>query len=322
MLLLGEQPKQEWIAELSRLIWAEMQLDESYRGLRWYVVQECPWSADDSPTEGYDDDGLGLLYWRMSRDPDFGGDREWRLEDIMEHREEKVNISGGHWLQENLEFLAIREWKLEVAYKQLLDSAQQQGGAPIAWDYEKISYDNCEILTDESAVENMEIAIPKAEADGVEFQRARAVGPSLQQQPEVVNILPPAESLATEQSVMGLCSSLTEEGDPVVVDGTVVSTHSNPAEELATEQSAPGLCSPLTEEGVPGVVDGTSVSTGTTPEKGTGLKQEDVGFALQAPGDFHLTPVDGTSVSTGIPHKWWPVGPDPQQHDGLSPATL
>ena len=92
MPLLGEQPKQEWTAELSRLIWAEMRLDESYRALWWYVAQECPWSADDSPMEGFDYDGLGLLYWRMSSDPDFGDDREWRLEDIIEHREEKLNV--------------------------------------------------------------------------------------------------------------------------------------------------------------------------------------------------------------------------------------
>ena len=32
--------------------------------------------------------------------------------------------------------------------------------------------------------------------------------------------------------------------------------------------------------------------------------------------------VDGTSVSTGIPQGWGAVGPDPQQHDGMSPVTL
>ena len=64
-----------------------------------------------------------------------------------------------------------------------------------------------------------------------------------------------------------------------------------------------------------------SVFTDTTPENGAALRQ-DVSFALHAPGDFHLPPVDGTSVSTGIPQGWGPVGPDPQQHDGLSPVTL
>ena len=88
----------------------------------------------------------------------------------MEHREQKLNVSEGHWLQEDLEFLAVQEWELEIAYRQLLDSAQQQGGAPVAWDYEEILDDNCEILADESVVENLKIAIPKAEADDVEFQ--------------------------------------------------------------------------------------------------------------------------------------------------------
>ena len=134
------------------------------------------------------------------------------------------NVSEGHWLQKDLEFLAIQEWELEISYRQLLDSAQQQGGAPIAWDYEEISDDSSEILADESAVENMEIAIPKAEADGVKFQGARAVGPSLQQRAEVVKLLLPAESLATEQSATGHCSQLAGEGVPVVVDGTSVST--------------------------------------------------------------------------------------------------
>ena len=58
-----------------------------------------------------------------------------------------------------------------------------------------------------------------------------------------------------------------------------------PAESLATEQSATSLCSQLAGEGVP------------------------VG-------------VDGTTLSTGIPQGWGQVGPDPQQHDGLSPVTL
>ncbi|PIO39015.1 hypothetical protein AB205_0050390, partial [Aquarana catesbeiana] len=163
MLLLGEQPKQEWTAELSRLIRAEMRLDESYRALWWYVAQEFPWSADDSPTEGFDYDGLGLLYWRLSRDPNFGSDREWRLEEIMEHRKRRLNVSEGHWAQEDLEFLVVQEWELEIAYRQLLDSAQQQGGAPFAWDYQEIPVDNSKILAEESAVENLE-KIPKAEA--------------------------------------------------------------------------------------------------------------------------------------------------------------
>ncbi|PIO10984.1 hypothetical protein AB205_0101650, partial [Aquarana catesbeiana] len=96
----------------------------------------------------------------------------------------------------------------------------------------------------------------------------------------------------------------------------------SPAEVLARGQSAAGLCPQLTEEGVPVVVDGTSVSTDTTPENGATLRQEDVSHALQALGDFHLLKVDGTSVPTCIPQGCWSVGPNPQQHDGVSPVTL
>ncbi|PIO15012.1 hypothetical protein AB205_0199230, partial [Aquarana catesbeiana] len=81
----------------------------------------------------------------------------------MEHRERRLNVSEGHWAQEDLVFLAILEWELEIAYRQPLDSAQQQGGAPFAWDYQEITVDNSEILAEESAVENLEIAITKAE---------------------------------------------------------------------------------------------------------------------------------------------------------------
>ncbi|PIO09652.1 hypothetical protein AB205_0182320, partial [Aquarana catesbeiana] len=58
-----------------------------------------------------------------------------------------------------------------------------------------------------------------------------------------------------------------------------------PAEGLATGLSTAGLCPQLTEDGFP-------------------------------------VKVDGTSVSTCIPQGCWAVGPDPQQHDGVSPDTL
>ena len=117
----------------------------------------------------------------------------------------------------------------------------------------------------------------------VEFQGAGGVGPSLQQQAEVVKLLLPAESLAAGQDAADRCTPLQLE--LISGDETVVSTHSNPAEKLATEQSATSLCSQLAGEGVPVVVD-------------------------------------GTSVSTCIPQGWGAVGPDLQQHDELSPVTL
>ncbi|PIO38909.1 hypothetical protein AB205_0174160, partial [Aquarana catesbeiana] len=229
MLLLGEQPKQEWTAELSRLIRAEMRLDESYRALRWYVAQDCPGSADDSPTEGFDYDGLGLLYWRLSRDPDFGSDMEWRLEEIMEHRERRMNVSEGHWAQEDLEFLAVQEWELEIAYRQLLDSAQQQGGAPLAWDYQEIPVDNSKILAEESAVENLEIAMPKAEVLTT-GQSSSNLCPALEEQTDE----PPAEELVSGPNFSVLCPAPTAVS--VELQGT------SPAEALVTGQRVQDLC--------------------------------------------------------------------------------
>ncbi|PIO25810.1 hypothetical protein AB205_0058390 [Aquarana catesbeiana] len=163
VLFLGEKPHKEQTAELSRLIWAEMRLGESYRALQWHVSQASPWIADDSPTEGFGYGGLGLLYVKLTGDPNSGSDLEWRLDEIMDFREGLLNTSEVHWALEDIEFLAIQEWELEIAYRRLLDSAQSQGWAPFAWDYQEIPVDNSEILTEEIAVENLEIAIPKAE---------------------------------------------------------------------------------------------------------------------------------------------------------------
>lgn len=96
MLLLGKQPHKEWTAELSRLVQVEMQLAESYRALRWHVAQVCPWTVDNTPTEGFGYCGLGMLCWRLSKDPDFGGDLEWCLEDIMDYKDWRLNVSEVH----------------------------------------------------------------------------------------------------------------------------------------------------------------------------------------------------------------------------------
>ena len=145
-LFLGDTPHKEQTAELSRLVWAEMQLEESYRALRWHVSQTCPWIVDDSPTDGFGYGGRELLYEKLSGDPHFGSDLEWRLEEIMDYREEILNISEVLWALEVMEFLAIQKWELEIAYRRLLDSAQRQGWAPLAWEYPKESADSQEIL--------------------------------------------------------------------------------------------------------------------------------------------------------------------------------
>ena len=67
--------------------------------------------------------GLGLLYVKLTGDSRFGSYLEWRLEEIMDFREGLLNISEVHWALEDLEFLAVLEWELEIAYRRLLDSA-------------------------------------------------------------------------------------------------------------------------------------------------------------------------------------------------------
>ncbi|PIO14971.1 hypothetical protein AB205_0018180 [Aquarana catesbeiana] len=130
-------------------------------------------------------------------DPDFGSDREWRLEEIMEHRERRLNVSEVHWAQEDSEFLVIQEWELEIAYRQLLDSAQQQGGAPFAWDYQEIPVDNSEILAEESTMwqSNSVLCQPGPAAMDVEvfWRMEQSQGTS------------PAEVLATGQRFQDLC---------------------------------------------------------------------------------------------------------------------
>ncbi|XP_077313352.1 uncharacterized protein LOC143933998 [Lithobates pipiens] len=152
VLFLGEKMHKEQTAELSRLVWAEMKLDESYRALRWHVSQACPWIADDSPMEGSSYSSLGLLYVKLTGDSKFGSDLEWQLDEIMDFRKGLLNISELHWALEDIEFLADQEWELEIAYRWLLDSAQCQGWNPFAWDYKEIPVDNSEILAEESAM--------------------------------------------------------------------------------------------------------------------------------------------------------------------------
>ncbi|PIO16205.1 hypothetical protein AB205_0179460 [Aquarana catesbeiana] len=207
-----------------------------------------------APRKGFDYDGLGLLYWRLSRDPNFGSDREWRLEEIIEHRERRLNVSEGHWAQEDLEFLALQEWELEIAYRQLLDSAQQQGGAPFAWDYQEISVDNSEILVEESAVENLEIAIPKAETpvaetgDLIDFSAEK-------EQPDE----PPAEELVSGPNFSVLCPAPTAVS--VELQGT------SPAEALVTGQRVQDLCP--TPVAVPGAHGEKVAITSQQPDEGT-----------------------------------------------------
>ncbi|PIO40402.1 hypothetical protein AB205_0114120, partial [Aquarana catesbeiana] len=164
---------------------------------------------------------------------------------------------------------------------------------------------------------------------------------------------PPAEVLATGQRVQDLCPT------PVAVSeaqgGKVAITSQqqiqgekgeeeasllpqrlagaedaeSPAEVLATEQSATNLCpAPATTTEFQG-----GGAVGLPPQQlagadGVGFPAEGLATGLSTAGlgpqlteDGFPVKVDGTSVSTCIPQGCWAVGPDPQQHDGLSSVT-
>lgn len=71
----------------------------------------------DSPAEGFGYGSLGLLFKRLSKDPDFGSDLEWRLGEILGYRDRRLNVSEVLWAQEDLEFLAIQKWDLQITYR-------------------------------------------------------------------------------------------------------------------------------------------------------------------------------------------------------------
>ncbi|PIO13976.1 hypothetical protein AB205_0177100, partial [Aquarana catesbeiana] len=92
----------------------------------------------------------------------------------------------------------------------------------------------------------------------------------------------------------------------------------SPAEVLATEQSAANLCpAPATTTEFQG--DGT---VGPSPQQQVDVVKLLLPAKSRATGATHLPIVDGTSVSTCLPQGCCAVGPDPQQHDGVSLVTL
>ncbi|PIO09336.1 hypothetical protein AB205_0047120, partial [Aquarana catesbeiana] len=153
----------------------------------------------------------------------------------------------------------------------------------------------------------------------------------------------PGEPPAEEELLLGpnftvLCPAPTEVS--VKLQGT------SPAEALATRQRVQDLCP--TPAAVPEAQGEKEVER--VGEKGDGEKGEEVfvvppqqlagadgvgfpaeglatgpntaGICPQLTKDGFPVKVDGTSVSTCIPQGCWAVGPDPQQHDGVSPDTL
>ncbi|PIO14500.1 hypothetical protein AB205_0183090, partial [Aquarana catesbeiana] len=357
---LGENPHKKQTAELSRLVWAEIKLDESYRALRWHVSQACPWIADDSPTEGLSYGGLGLLFVKLTGDPNFGSDLERQVDEIMDFREGLLNISEVHWAQEDLEFLAVQEWELEIAYRRLLDIAQCQGWAPFAWDYQEIPADNPEILAEESAMwqSNSVLCQPAPTAMEAEvLWRMQQVLTDLDdpvsawddlgwrnvpvqqhaRESAVENLeiaIPKTEVLTTGQSSANLCPALiTSSGfhgqemvnlhpqTPVIEVGDLIDFSAEeeqpdepPAEELLLGPNFTVLCpAPTALAGTDGV---------GFPAEGLATGPRTAGLCPQLTEDGFPVKVDGTSVSTCIPQGCWAVGPDPQEHDRVSPGTL
>ena len=55
-----------------------------------------------------------------------GSNLEWRLEEILQYREQMLNVLEVHWALEDMKFLANQEWELKISYRWLLDSAQRR----------------------------------------------------------------------------------------------------------------------------------------------------------------------------------------------------
>ncbi|PIO34500.1 hypothetical protein AB205_0171390 [Aquarana catesbeiana] len=349
---LGEKPHKKQTDELSRLVWAEIKLDESYRALRWHVSQACPWIADDSPTEGLSYGGLGLLYVKLTGDSNFGSDLEWRVDEIMDFREGLLNISEVHWAQEDLEFLAVQEWELEIAYRRLLDIAQCQGWAPFAWDYQEIPADNPEILAEESAMwqSNSVLCQPAPAAMEAEvLWRMQQVLTDLDdpvsawddlgwrnvpvqqhaRESAVENLeiaIPKPEVLTTGQSSANLCPALIASSGfhgqemvnlhpqtPVAETGDLIDF---PAEEEPSEQPD----EPPVEELLSGpkftvLCPAPTVASAFLREE---IRIQGENAVITSQLQLDLVSVDGASVPTCIPQGCWAVGPDPQQQDGVS----
>ncbi|PIO26956.1 hypothetical protein AB205_0124390, partial [Aquarana catesbeiana] len=147
---VSEQVLLGWFDSIRCELWKEaLAREQRHQGKVLPSIQES-WMRDTEPSGG-----LGLLYLKLTGDPNFGSDLEWWLDEIMDFREGLLNVLEVHWALEDIDFLGVQEWELEIAYRWLLDSAQRQGWAPFAWDYQEIPvytrYQNSEILAEESA---------------------------------------------------------------------------------------------------------------------------------------------------------------------------
>ena len=62
MAFLGEQPQEQWVTELDRLVQQEIELDNRYRALQWHAEQGYLGETTECSPEGYDFGGPGLLW--------------------------------------------------------------------------------------------------------------------------------------------------------------------------------------------------------------------------------------------------------------------
>ncbi|PIN88243.1 hypothetical protein AB205_0219760, partial [Aquarana catesbeiana] len=94
----------------------------------------------------------------------------------------------------------------------------------------------------------------------------------------------------------------------------------NPSEELATGPSAAGLCPQLTNDAISICIPQGCLAQQMAPQNDARNPAEELATGPSAAG---LCPqLTNDAVSICIPQGCWAVGPYPQQHDEVSPATL
>ncbi|XP_053567844.1 cochlin [Bombina bombina] len=262
---------------------------------RWQSRAETHYSP-----EGDDFDGPSLLWEAFEEKVDFGSPEGYRFWDIQSKRQELLQPSEALAFKPDLTWLIYKEWYLEVDYLELLESGPLlTSEASDLVDF--ISTDVGPGGVDETVVYTRGV------------QGYGEVGPD-----------PQAPSMET------LVTLLSPQLDPEIVDlidfTSEVSDADYPTEEQATGQSVVDLCPPLT--GTPeNRNDSLTLAEGleehaAIPVEELALGPRDVSLSLQAMTDSYPVQVDGTTVSTYILQGYWAYGPDPQQHVGVSSATL
>ncbi|CAH2284020.1 Hypothetical predicted protein, partial [Pelobates cultripes] len=109
------QPLEEWVVELGHLVCKELWVDNGYRTLRWYTVQQYPCLA-----EGNNYYGPGLLWESFDDRLDFEDPDPFRFWYIREKREDYLDLAGIAELQFDLDHLAnLEEGEIKQDYVHL-----------------------------------------------------------------------------------------------------------------------------------------------------------------------------------------------------------